>query len=274
MQLSASIRTVRRFPDRQSADDVLAVEEPLEIRIDGDPLAVTMRTPGHDEDLAAGFCWTEGVVDHPDQIERVSPCTQAQFGNVVDVILADDVRQSRSRHVDAARRELYMSSSCGLCGTSSIERIRKRVQPFQGKFSIAASMLKELPMKMQAGQHAFALTGGLHAAAWFSEEGELQLLREDVGRHNAVDKLAGAMLLSGQLAERPGVLLVSGRVSFELIQKAARARLPILAAMGAPTTLAVDAAREFGMTLIGFLKPDGRFNIYADSGRVGINDAG
>lgn len=274
MQHTAGERPVRRQPGDLSTVDALAVEEPLEIRVDGERLVVTMRTPGHDEQLAAGFCWTEGVVDHPDQIESVRTCGTARFGNVVDVTLSEDARDSRAARVREARRDWVISSSCGLCGTTSIERLKKQSQMFDSNWQLPAEFPGRLPEQMRREQEAFARTGGLHAAAWFDSKGELKLLYEDVGRHNALDKLAGSRLLSGQIEEQCGVLLVSGRVSFELVQKAARARLPFLAALGAPTSIAVDAAQELGMTLVGFLKSDGRYNIYADPGRIGIDAAG
>jgi FdhD protein len=235
--------------------------------VDGEPLAVTMRTPGHDAELAAGFCLTEGVIDDPDDLERVEPCSLADYGNVVEVTLAENARDKRREQVWRARRNLYLSSSCGLCGTQTIDRLARRIEPLTTAFAVPASVLEHLPTRMGEAQDVFASTGGLHAAALFAPDGRLRLLREDVGRHNAVDKVIGGLLLSGQLPCGPGVLLVSGRASFELVQKAARAGMPFLAAVGAPSSLAAEAAARFGMTLVGFLRA-GRFNVYAGAERV------
>lgn len=260
-------RTILRLPSQTRPTDQLAVEEPLEIRVDDLPLAVTMRTPGHDAELAVGFCFTEAVVDHPDQIEHVEPCHLAQYGNVVVVRLTDEARAARSAAVAHARRELYLSSSCGLCGTQSIDRIARHIAPIDAAWQMEFSHLVALPERMTTVQETFADTGGLHAAAWFNLQGEVQLLYEDVGRHNALDKLIGALLLSGQLPAKRGGVVVSGRASFELVQKAARAGVPLLAAVGAPSSLAVASAERFGMTLIGFLRQD-RCNVYCGEQRI------
>ncbi|MDB5314097.1 MAG: Protein FdhD-like protein [Gemmataceae bacterium] len=264
---------VVRFPSGTAESDQVAVEEPLEIRVDGEPLAVTMRTPGHDAELAAGFCLTEGVIDDPDDLERAEPCTLAGYGNVVLVSLAGAAREARREQIARARRDLYMSSSCGLCGTLTIDRLAKQVDPLPTGFTIPGDTLGRLPGLMAEAQEVFSHTGGLHAAALFTPDGQLRLLREDVGRHNAVDKLVGGLLLSGQLPCGPGVLLVSGRASFELVQKAARAGIGFLAAVGAPSSMAVDAAERFGMTLVGFLRAD-RFNAYAHPDRIGRGPGG
>jgi FdhD protein len=266
---TAVVRVVR-FPAGESADDRLAVEEPLELRVDGEPLAVTLRTPGHDPELAAGFCFTEGIIDDPDDLERVEPCHLADYGNVVNVTLAESARVTRKEAVSMARRELYLSSSCGLCGTQSLDRLERRITRIESSVTVAMSILNRLPTTMAAAQDLFSQTGGLHAAALFTPNGQLRLLREDVGRHNAVDKVIGGLLLSGQLPCDAGVLLVSGRVSFELVQKAARAGIPVLAAVGAPSSLAVAAAERFGLTLVGFLR-QGRFNVYAGGNRVRVD---
>ncbi len=268
MDPTADARVVR-YPGGTSDIDQLAAEEPLEIRVDGDPLAVTMRTPGHDDELAAGFCLTEGVVDDPDEIERSEPCTEADYGNVALVTLAGAACDRWVEQRTKARRDLYLSSSCGLCGSRTIDRIQRRIPPVAGGFVVSPAVLVRLPDRMGEGQGVFARTGGLHAAGLFHPDGRLRLVREDVGRHNAVDKLIGALLLSGQLPAGSGVLLVSGRASFELIQKAGRAGIGFLAAVGAPSSLAVDAAARFGMTLVGFLRGE-RFNVYAGAERVGV----
>ena len=263
-------RVIRRRIGETTAaeEDRLAVEEPLEIRIGDEPLAVTMRTPGHDEDLAAGFCLTEGVIDHPDDLERIEPCERAEFGNVISVHLTDDAFAAHREQIACAKRQTFLSSSCGLCGKQSIDRIRQKLSPIEGRFTMAPSVIESLPDRMRQTQATFDRTGGLHAAAVFRPAGELKVLREDVGRHNAVDKVIGWALLSGQLPWDPGVLLVSGRASFEIMQKAAIAGIAMVCAVSAPSSLAVDFAIETNMTLVGFVRP-GRMNIYHDAGRIG-----
>lgn len=264
---TAGVRVVR-FPPGAADADRVAVEEPVEIRVDGEPLAVTMRTPGDDPELAAGFCLTEGVVDHPDELERAEACTLADYGNVALVTLAGAARDRWRVQQARSRRDLYLSSSCGLCGTQTLDRLARRVEPITTSFTVSAAVLGKMPAAMAEGQEAFARTGGLHAAALFTPDGTRRMVKEDVGRHNAVDKLVGGLLLSGQLPCGPGVLVVSGRASFELVQKAARAGVGFLAAVGAPSSLAVEAADRFGITLAGFVRPD-RFNAYTHPERVG-----
>ena len=249
-------------------DDPVVVEEPLELRVEDEPLAVTMRTPGNDEELAAGFCLTEGIIREADELEHVERCVEAASGNLVRVRLAGPASEERRRRVERARRELYLSSSCGLCGKLSIDRVEQELRPCRGRFRVAAGLLAGLPARMRAEQDAFAMTGGLHAAALFDIAGELVVLREDVGRHNAVDKVIGHQLLLGGLPFDPGILLVSGRVSFEVVQKAAAAGIAVLCAVSAPSTLAIDLARRLDITLVGFLRP-GRMNVYHDHGRIG-----
>ena len=253
----------RRHQDGRSviAGDEVVVEEPLEIRLAGEALAVTMRTPGHDEELAAGFALTEGLVDHPEDLEAVRPCSEAEWGNLVELELVAEVPESRSRR---AAREMFLSSSCGLCGKESIDRIRQHLAPLANGPEVDVALLEKLPEKMLAKQGAFAATGGLHAAALFRKDGRLSVLREDVGRHNAVDKVLGHELLLGRLPLSDGILLVSGRLSFEIVQKAARAGVPLLCAVSAPSSLAIDLAAEVGMTLVGFLR-SGRMNVYTDA---------
>ncbi|MFN7926532.1 MAG: formate dehydrogenase accessory sulfurtransferase FdhD [Blastocatellia bacterium] len=220
-------------------------------------------TPGHDFDLAAGFLFTEGIVQHAGQITALHHCGDQD--NIVRVELAADVT------VDFARlqRHFYTSSSCGVCGKTSIEALQANACPTLPELSwqIAADLVHDLPAQLRAAQSVFDTTGGLHAAALFQPTGELAALREDVGRHNAVDKLIGAALQSGDTPLHHHLLLVSGRASFELVQKALMAGLPMLAAVGAPSSLAVELARAFGMTLIGFVR-DGRFNIYCGPERI------
>lgn len=250
--------------------DELAVEEPLEIRLAFDQdgrrvrrgISVTMRTPGHDRELAVGFLFTEGILDSPDQVADVRDWGP---GNVVRVELAPGVA------VDLARleRHFFAASSCGVCGKASLEavRVRPRFEPIPGRPTIEAGTIRSLPATLRAAQGAFDRTGGLHASALFDPSGRLLDLREDVGRHNALDKLIGAAFLDGRTPLCEGILLLSGRISFELVQKAAVAGIPLVAAVGAPSSLAVELARELGMTLIGFVRSD-RFNIYSGPERV------
>ncbi len=251
--------------------DVLAVEEPLEIRLgfvcDGRrthrAVSVTMRTPGHDLDLAAGFLFTEGIIAAPDQVQLIRHCGPPQAGghhNVVRVELQSDVC------VDLARleRHFYTTSSCGICGKTSLEAVRTCRRPIRGRGRpwLDPAVIHRLPERLRAAQAAFDQTGGLHAAGIFDERGTLLRLREDVGRHNAVDKLIGAELLAGNLPLSKRILLLSGRACFELVQKAMMAGIPVVAAVGAPSSLAVDLAWDCGMTALGFVR-NGRFNIYA-----------
>jgi len=238
----------------------------MEIRVEaGDrvyPVSVTMRTPGHDFELAAGFLCTEGVIRSRKAIERIFYCTsgqQPQHYNIVTVRLRHDVPFDPLR----LSRYVYTSSSCGICGKASLEHVRTTSPPvLTGKPHLSEDYFLKLPEAMRRQQATFARTGGLHAAALFDLAGNLVALREDVGRHNAMDKLVGTLLLSDRLPAAESVVLVSGRASFELVQKALMAGIPILASVSAPSSLAIDLAREFGMTLVGFLR-DGRFNIYA-----------
>ena len=251
--------------------DALAVEEPLEIRLGYEAagerqqqsISITMRTPGNDFDLAAGFLFTEGIVQDARQIVDIKHC--GEQGNVVKVELAAAVQ------IDFARlqRHFYTSSSCGVCGKTSIEALQATACPILPKtdWQLAAAIIHDLPTKLRAAQSVFDSTGGLHAAALFQVTGELVALREDVGRHNAVDKIIGAQFQAGHTPLHEKLLLVSGRASFELVQKALMAGIPILAAVGAPSSLAVELASEFGMTLIGFVR-DGRFNIYCGAARI------
>jgi FdhD protein len=243
--------------------DDLAEEEPLEIRVRGRAISVTMRTPGHDPELAAGFLLTEGIVRAPRDIMRAEHCDRNQDGNVLNVLLAPEVP------VDFARltRHVFASSSCGLCGKATIESVHAQFPPVQSGLVIDSGLLATLPEKMRAAQPAFDRTGGLHAAAIFDPQGRLIVLREDVGRHNAVDKVVGHCLLNGPFPLDSHILLVSGRSSFEIMQKALAARVPVVAAVSAPSSLAAEFAAESGQTLIGFLR-DRRMNVYAYPHRV------
>ncbi|HJV49790.1 MAG TPA: formate dehydrogenase accessory sulfurtransferase FdhD [Geothrix sp.] len=265
--------------DRREASDDLAVEEPLEIRLnhvgpegsEQRSLSITMRTPGQDDELAAGFLFTEGILRGAGDLREVRPhrpeTPTPGRANVVQVSLHDHVAVDLQR----LERNFYTTSSCGVCGKASIEALRAQ-SPFPPALPghppyLSSSLLHRLPQRLRAAQAGFEATGGLHAAALFDASGERLLLREDVGRHNAVDKVLGRALLDGLLPLRAHVLLVSGRASFELVQKASMAGLPCLAAVGAPSSLAVELAQEAGMTLVGFLR-EGRFNVYSGAWRV------
>jgi FdhD protein len=239
--------------------DAIAVEEPLEIRVDGTAVAVTMRTPGYDVDLALGFLLTEGIVADPADVRSAIACAD----NVVDATLATPVPDL------AVTRNFYTSSSCGMCGKASIDAIRTLSQwPVDTDgMTISPDVLVTLPERLRAAQKAFDRTGGLHAAGLFTSDGELLCIREDVGRHNAVDKVIGWAMQPNRLPLSGTILQVSGRASFELVQKALMAGIPALAAVSAPSSLAVELAADAGMTLVGFLRGTS-FNVYADAGRV------
>lgn len=262
-------RPIDRIDGTQRTGDTdrLAVEEPVEIRLGNKPLAITMRTPGHDADLAAGFCVTEGLVRIADDLARVEPCALDDYGNVVIVTLSEAAANERTAAIDRAQRQSFLSSSCGVCGKESIDRIAQNIPPIDDNFAVSASLIALLPDKMRSAQATFDRTGGLHAAALFDCQGELLVLREDVGRHNAVDKVIGRMALLGRLPLNRTILLVSGRSSFEIMQKAAMAGIPMLCAVSAPSSLAVDFAQQTCQTLIGFLRGD-RMNIYAHAQRI------
>lgn len=254
-----------------TADDMLAVEEPLEIRLVHGrerqlrKISVTMRTPGHDEELAAGFLFTEGIVHHPAAIEQIMPVFPGM--NVATVVLNPDIQPL----LQQTERNFYTTSSCGVCGKASIDAI-KTVSAFDqlaDNLHITPGLLHGLQTQLLAQQAVFAHTGGLHASALFDTAGKLLLVREDVGRHNALDKLIGTQLLADNLPLNKHILLLSGRASFELIQKAAMAGIRIIAAVGAPSSLAVSLAREYQMTLVGFLRAD-RFNIYCGAERIDL----
>ena len=271
--LSGNYRSRRRV-------DWIATEEPLEIRLrslnDADNFAaqsvsVTMRTPGNDFELAAGFLFTEGIIRAKKEIAEITYCIDTKSApqnyNIVRVTTSTDVAFDPQK----LSRNVYTTSSCGVCGKTSIDLIRtscSQIQP-TGDFSVESSALLRLPMKVRESQRLFSRTGGIHAAALFDPRGTLLGLREDVGRHNALDKLVGSLLLKGGLPARDTILLVSGRASFELVQKAVMAGIPFVAAVGAPSSLAVELAREFGMTLVGFLR-DSKFNLYSGEARVAV----
>jgi FdhD protein len=251
---SAQAVDVVRLPEGRDDRDQVAVEEPLEIRIDGRPVAVTMRTPGHDEELALGFCLTEGL--------RPAAAT-----------LPDDLA-ANAIEVDApgfnperVQRSFYTSSSCGVCGKGALESVAVEAPHVDSRLEAPFELLTRLPDRLREAQATFAVTGGLHATGLFAPDGELLCLREDVGRHNAMDKVVGWAFLEHRLPLGKAILCVSGRLSFELVQKAAVAGCPILVAVGAPSSLAVDLAGDRGLTLCGFAR-DGRLNVYTEAWRV------
>ena len=252
--------------------DLLAVEEPLEIRLqhtlDDKSISITMRTPGNDSELAAGFLFSEGILHNAAEIRAIrwsnkSNGNPRQLGNSVTVELNVDV------DLDRLERHFYTTSSCGVCGKASIEAIEMQGCPVLPRNSpiVEAGVIHLLPDALRRAQLVFERTGGLHAAALFSPDGTLQLLREDVGRHNAVDKLIGAEVLAGHTPLSNQLVFVSSRASFELVQKALMAGIPILAAVGAPSSLAVETAQRFNLTLLGFVR-HGRFNIYSGASRI------
>lgn len=256
----------------QVKPDLVVTEEPLEIRLGyGGPedriqrnISVTMRTPGNDFELVIGFLFTEGILKSWADVLSVKYCTDAgrsaEYQNIVRVELKPGVEIDLKN----AERNFYTTSACGICGKTSIEAVKAECETLSGSFSIPGSLLIDFPFKLRAAQALFEHTGGLHAAGLFNPDGELVLLREDVGRHNATDKIVGAALMNGMHPLEQHILLLSGRISFELVQKAAMARIPIIAAIGAPSSLAIELAEKLKITLCGFLR-DNRFNVYSNS---------
>jgi FdhD protein len=244
--------------------DITAREEPLEIRVEGRSVAVVMRTPGHDEELAAGFLVSEGVVKHARDLLEISQCpsTGNSHGNVVDVLLGGAVV-----NWDSLTRHVFSASSCGLCGKTSIDSVFQQFPAVTADWQVTPALITTLPEKLRAVQETFAQTGGLHASAIFDLEGNLIVSREDVGRHNALDKILGYALTHGLLPLDRHILLLSGRVSFEMMQKALAAGIPLLAAISAPSSLAVEFARDSGQTLIGFLRGS-TMNVYTHPQRI------
>lgn len=278
-------RPVYKFNGSESVrvEDDLVIEEPLEIRVRGKSIAVTMRTPSapapgaapgaspgggdqreaHDRELAAGFLLSEGLIHSAGDIVRIDPCTRSGAGNIVNVFLAPSVKldlESLSRHV-------FASSSCGICGKATIDAVHQHFEPVRSQVQIAADVLTSLPGKLREAQACFDRTGGLHAAGLFDVTGQLITAREDVGRHNAVDKLLGHALLNRMLPLDRHVLMISGRASFEIVQKALAGGVPVVAAVSAPSSLAVELADTSGMTLAGFLR-DRRMNVYCGEQRL------
>jgi len=251
---SATPVEVLRLPGGQDERDLVAVEEPLEIRIGGRPVAVTMRTPGHDEELALGFCLSEGL--RP----TTARATEDLVANTIEV---------EASGFDPARlqRSFYTSSSCGVCGKGALEAVAVEAPPVESRLTVPGALLADLPDRLRGAQPAFAATGGLHATGLFDAAGSLLCLREDVGRHNAMDKVVGWAFREGRLPLAENVLCVSGRLSFELVQKAAVAGCPLLVAVGAPSSLAVELAGDRRITICGFVR-NGRLNVYTEAWRV------
>ncbi|HOO09890.1 MAG TPA: formate dehydrogenase accessory sulfurtransferase FdhD [Cyclobacteriaceae bacterium] len=259
--------------------DLVAVEEPLEIRIGfgamderrQKSLSVTMRTPGHDYELATGFLITEGIIDAFGQVESIKYCEdvgrQEDRENVVRLELKPEVNFDLKK----LQRNFYITSSCGVCGKSSIEAVHVSCKPVQDNIRINQPVVYGLSEKLRKAQQIFEHTGGLHAVGLFDLKGELLLAREDVGRHNAMDKVVGASLFKGEIPLSNHIIMVSGRASFELVQKALRAGAPIMAAVGAPSSLAISLANDFGMTLLGFVR-EGGFNIYSGAARLALSE--
>jgi formate dehydrogenase accessory protein FdhD len=250
----------------ESARDSLAVEEPLEIRLGGRRFTLTMRTPGHDEDLAAGFLFAEGFINSIAELGEIRSVRDSKGQpepNSIDIVLsvpAEDLRERLSRN-------FAITSSCGICGRTSIESLTRRIATIDSAIRVTPDLLLGLGPKLGAVQEVFAMTGGLHAAGLFDLDGNLIAAREDIGRHNAVDKVIGYALNRGMLPLSRNILMVSGRLSFEIVQKAAAAGVPILAAVSAPSSLAVELAEETGVTLVGFLRT-ASFNVYSHPERI------
>ena len=240
-----------------SDEDVVVIEEPLEIRVGEKPVSVTLRTPGDDFDLAAGFLFAESILRSRDEVESIRHWGSP---NVVRVALRDGVPVDLLR----LQRHFYSTSSCGVCGKTSIDALRVTATPLDDDVRVSSTMLLSLPEVLRGEQTAFSATGAIHGAAAFARDGALLRVREDIGRHNAVDKVIGSLFLDGGRAD---ILVVSGRTSFEIVQKCVAARIPILVAVGAPSSLAIELAREFGITLLGFVR-EGRANVYAGEKRV------
>ena len=244
--------------------DRAAVEEPLEIRLHGRPFAVVMRTPGADRELAAGFLLSESVIAGPDEVGTIAYCQDAQ--NVLNVTLAGPA-VDRLEEFLASRRQVTTNSSCGLCGRLTIESLTVNRPAVGGRLTVAPDLLTSMPERLRLAQRLFDETGGLHAAGLFSTDGQLVAVAEDVGRHNAVDKVVGRMLLAEEFPVVDRILCVSGRASFEIVQKAYLAGIPLVASVSAPSSLAIDLARDTGLTLVGFVR-GATFNVYSHPERI------
>ncbi len=258
---------------RAAVQDLVAIEEPMEVRVNGAPFAVIMRTPGADRELAAGFLLAEDVIHGSEELGTIEYCadvTAEGRDNTLNVTVIGEAIERLGTRL-GERRQVMMTASCGLCGRRTIESLRSRVPFANGQWTVGADIIRGLPAKLRRAQDVFDSTGGLHAAGLFTATGKLLCLREDVGRHNAVDKVLGYGYLGGTLPFDRHVLLVSGRASFEILQKALAARVPVVAAVSAPSSLAVEFAADSGQTLVGFLR-EGRMNVYSEPGRIRFSE--
>jgi len=262
MNEAVTSRPARRSRNgsQELVDDLIVIEEPVEIRLAGTAIAVLMRTPGHDTDLITGFALTEGIVLSPQEIDRIEYLGEGRY----ELVLRQDITVDPEQF----RRNLYATSSCGVCGKASIDAVRIAARTAPPGPVIPPSVISNLPGKLETAQPSFDLTGGIHAAAAFTPEGDLVVAREDIGRHNAVDKIVGALTADNWPINHP-ILFVSGRVSFEIVQKAAVAGFPIVAGVSAVSSLAADLAEELGLTVLGFVR-DGGFNVYTGKDRIAL----
>jgi FdhD protein len=275
------IRLLRYLNNTKTyTEDLLAVEEPLEIRVgygaqhkrEQRRISVTMRTPGNDFELAIGFLFTEGIITSVEEIHSIKYCTELNTKENNSNIVRVELREDIELNIDSLQRNFYTTSSCGVCGKASIDAVFQQCDKSEKPhFIVSSKLLTALPQKLNQYQQIFTYTGGLHGCALFTPEGDYIISREDVGRHNALDKLIGALIGSDREKMKRSILLLSGRASFELIQKAAMAQIPLVASVGAPSSLAVDIAKEANITLIGFLK-ENRFNIYTHESRIGNDE--
>jgi FdhD protein len=260
---------IRRQGQAAAERDSVAVEEPMEVRVNGASFAVIMRTPGADRDLAAGFLLAEDVIRSDDEIGTIEYCQDVDAegrGNTINVTVTGEAAERLALRLNE-RRQVTMTSACGMCGRRTIESLQSRVATVRGEWTVAADVIASLPDRLRASQSVFDSTGGLHAAGLFDRAGVLQLSAEDVGRHNAVDKITGRTFLAGKHPLDASILLVSGRTSFELVQKALLAGIPVIAAVSAPSSLAIDLAAQANITLCGFVRGP-RFNIYSHQSRI------
>lgn len=261
--------------DSSPTSDLLVVEEPLEIRIGYGPddarlqhtLTITMRTPGDDEHLCLGFMYNEAVINKADQVLSAKYCSNVTDADGGENIMRVELRPDIDYNPKSFKRNFYTNSSCGVCGKASIEQVEFECSPIESTLEVSEETILKLPSSLLSSQDIFKHTGGVHACGLYTGSGELIAHKEDVGRHNALDKLIGAMLLANKLPANKMILMLSGRISFELVQKAIVAGIPIIVAVGAPSSLAVDLAQQFGVTMIGFIKESG-FNIYSNEQRI------
>lgn len=254
---------------RLTETDRVAIEEPMEVRVNGAPFAVIMRTPGADQELAAGFLLAEDVIRGNHELGTIELCedtTDEARGNVLSVTVTGEAIERLATRL-GERRQVMMTASCGLCGRRTIDSLRARVESVDGQWTISSTLISTLPIRLREAQAVFESTGGLHAAGLFGIDGVVQVIAEDVGRHNAVDKIVGRRLIEDRLPLNEALLIVSGRTSFELVQKALLAGVPLVAAVSAPSSLAIELAQAAGITLCGFVRGD-TFNVYAHAHRI------